>query len=103
VDLLIHEVCMVNEQALAANPGFQDIVAHHITASDAGRVFSQAKPKLAVFSHLVFLSDTNFPRPSVEALLEQTRKTYGGPLVVGQDLMAFEISDDVKQLPSVAR
>jgi ribonuclease Z len=38
------------------------------------------------------------PRPSVEALLEQTRKTYGGPLVVGEDLMTFEIGDDVKQL-----
>ena len=50
----------------------------------------------AVYSHLVFLSDTRFPRPTVPALIEQTRKTYEGPLQVGQDLMSFVIDDDVK-------
>jgi ribonuclease Z len=103
VDLLIHEVCMVNEQALASNQGFQAIVAHHVTPADAGAVFTAAKPKLAVYSHLVFLSDTKFPRPTVGALIEQTRKTYNGPLVVGQDLMAFSVGEEVKQLPSAAR
>src|SRR5436190_35325 len=57
VDLLIHEVCMVNEEALAANAGFQAIVSHHLTPLEAGAVFSAAKPKLAVYSHIVFLSD----------------------------------------------
>ena len=103
VDLLIHEVCMVGEEALAASAGFRAIVAHHLTPAEAGTVFTAAKPKLAVYSHIVFPSDTKFPPSTVEALLEQTRKTYAGPLVVGQDLMAFSVGEEVKQLPAVAR
>ncbi|MEO8808225.1 MAG: MBL fold metallo-hydrolase [Burkholderiaceae bacterium] len=96
VDLLIHEVATANDEAVAANPGFRAILAHHVTAAEAGAIFAIAKPKLAVYSHLVFLSDTRFPRPTVPALIEQTRKTYQGPLQVGQDLMSFVIDDDVK-------
>ena len=103
VDLLIHEVCMVNEEALAANAGFQAIVSHHLTPLEAGAVFTAAKPKLAVYSHIVFLSDAKFPRPTEEALMEQTRKSYAGPLVIGQDLMAFSVGDEVKQLPAAGR
>ena len=86
---------MVNEQALAANPGFQAIVAHHVTPGEAGEIFASVKPKLAVYSHLVFLSDAKFPRPTVDDLAQQTRKTYSGPLVVGKDLMSFTIGDSV--------
>ena len=98
-DLLIHEVATANDQALAANPGFKDIVAHHVTPAEAASIFNAVKPKLAVYSHLVFLSDTKFPRPTVEYLMEQTRKTYSGPLVVGQDLMSFTIGDEVSMRP----
>ena len=96
VDLLIHEVATGNDEAVAVNPGFRAILAHHVTPAEAGAIFEQAKPKLAVYSHLVFLSDTRFPRPTVPALVEQTRKVYAGPLQVGQDLMSFDIGDDIK-------
>lgn len=33
---------------------------------------------------------------SVGDLVEQTRKTYQGPLVVDQDLMPFTLGDDIK-------
>ena len=99
VDLLIHEVATANEAAMAANPGFQAIMAHHISPVDAGTVFSETKPKLAVYSHLVFLSDTRFPRPTVPYVVEQTRKTYSGPLEVGADLMSFVVGDDIKVIP----
>jgi hypothetical protein len=33
---------------------------------------------------------------SVEELIVETRKTYGGPLEVAEDLMQFEIGEDVK-------
>ena len=96
VDLLIHEVATGNDEAVAVNPGFRAILAHHVTPTEAGAIFEQAKPKLAVYSHLVFLSDTRFPRPTVPGLVEQTRKVYAGPLQVGQDLMSFDIGDDIK-------
>ena len=95
VDLLIHEVALVNEAALAANAGFRHIMAHHISPEEAASVFAAARPKLAVYSHLVFLSDARFPRPTIDMLIERTRKAYSGPFVVGQDLMAFTVGDQV--------
>lgn len=99
VDLLIHEVCTANENALKENKGFQAIVDHHVTPADAGRVFAATQPKLAVYSHLVFLSDTRYPRPTVDDVVQQTRKTYDGPLVVGSDLAVFSVGEQVRQLP----
>ena len=58
-------------------------------------VFSQAKPKMAVYSHIVHLSRGKFPEPTIEDVIAETRQTYSGPLVVGEDLMSFEIGDTV--------
>jgi ribonuclease Z len=55
VDLLIHEVCIARPELLS-NPFVQRVVDHHTSPREAGQVFSLAKPKLAVYSHLVFLS-----------------------------------------------
>jgi ribonuclease Z len=50
---------------------------------------------MAVYTHLVLLSDEKFPEPTLEEVIAETRQTYGGPLVVGEDLMSFEIGDTV--------
>lgn len=50
-----------------------------------------ARPKLAVDTHLVLLARPGVPAVTPDELIAQTRATYGGPLVVGEDLMAFEI------------
>jgi ribonuclease Z len=77
-------------------PSYRDIEAHHTSPEDAGRIFSEARPKLVVYSHIV--SATLPPTQEVpqEALILRTRKTYDGPLVIGEDLMSFAISDTVK-------
>ena len=91
VDLLIHEV--IDADAFRAkNPSmpaerFQSIVGHHTTADLAGTLFTQVKPKLAVYSHIV-------PGDAAD-LVPQTRKTYSGPLEVGEDLMSFEVGESV--------
>ena len=36
------------------------------------------------------------PPPSALPAIIRTRKTYGGPLVIGEDLMSFAISDIVE-------
>ena len=95
VDLLIHEVALVNEEALAANAGFRYIMAHHLSPEEAASVFEAARPKLAVYSHLVFLTDARFTKPTIDMLIERTRKQYSGPFVVGQDLMSFTVGDQV--------
>ena len=62
VDLLIHEVAIGNDDAVAANPGFRAILAHHVTPVEAGALFAIAKPKLAVYSHLVVSLETRGSR-----------------------------------------
>ncbi len=37
------------------------------------------------------LSNKDNPEPTIDEMVQETRKTYGGPLVVGTDLMSFDI------------
>jgi ribonuclease Z len=92
VDLLIHEVAAVKPELLK-DPQVQRVMAHHTSPQDAGKIFTQATPKLAVYTHLVLLNRPKIPAVTRKELIAQTRETYAGPLVVGEDLMAFEISD----------
>jgi ribonuclease Z len=93
-DLLIHEVAIVRPELLT-EPFIQRIMAHHTTAREAGTVFAQARPKLGVYTHLVFLASKTVPRATEEELIAETRLTYGGPLEVGEDLMSFDIGAEV--------
>ena len=64
----------------------------------------ETKPKLAAYTHLVFLASEAVPAPTIDDLVSETRQTYGGPLQVGEDLMQFEIGDGVtvRQCDAVA-
>jgi ribonuclease Z len=73
----------------------QRIIGHHTTPREAGRVFAQAKPKLAAYTHIVLIGSERIPPPTIEDVLAETRQTYSGPLAVGEDLMAFEIGETV--------
>jgi ribonuclease Z len=81
---------------LASEPYIQRIMAHHTTAREAGAIFERAKPKLAAFTHLVFLASERTPPASEDELIELTRQTYSGPLEVGEDLLSFEIGETVR-------
>ncbi len=98
VDLLIHEVCAARPEVNDAQA--QAVMAHHTSPQDAGTVFDRAKPKLAAFTHIVLIARPNIPAPKLEDVIAQTRETYAGPLVVGADLMSFDIGEsgiDVRQ------
>ncbi len=102
-DLLVHEVAMARPE-LMTEAHIQRIVAHHTTPREAGMVFAQTRPKLAAYTHLVFLASDKVPAPTTDDLVAETRSTYDGPLQVGEDLMQFEIGEDVKILqPGVRR
>jgi ribonuclease Z len=62
-------------------------------------VFSQAKPKMAVYAHIVLLSSEKIPEPTLDDVVAETRQTYAGPLTIGEDLMSFEIGDTVTVKP----
>ena len=94
-DLLIHEVAMIPKALLDKYPVYQAILAHHISPEDAGKLFAVAKPKLAVYSHIVLsgLPSEGIPFPTPAELLAATSTTYSGPVVVGSDLMQFKVDD----------
>ncbi|EHP42852.1 Ribonuclease Z [Cupriavidus basilensis OR16] len=92
-DLLVHEVFAVKPE-LMKNPAIQAIANHHVTPQEAGTVFTRAHPKLAAYTHLSVIGTPTVPSVTTDDIVSQTRETYGGPLVVGEDLMAFEIAAD---------
>jgi ribonuclease Z len=94
VDLLVHEVASARPE-LMKEPYAQRIIGHHTTAKEAGSVFSQTKPKLAAFTHIVQLGSERISPPTIDEIVAETRQTYDGPLVVGEDLMAFDIGETV--------
>ena len=93
-DLLVHEVAAA-QPALLKLPWTESVMAHHTTPREAGMVFDRTRPKLAVYTHIVRLSNPENPEPTIDEIIAETRQTYSGPLVVGEDLMSFEIGDRV--------
>ena len=102
-DLLVHEVAMVRPE-LMTEVYIQRIIGHHTMPYDCGRVFAQAKPKLAAFTHVVQLASLEVPPPTLDELTTEVRRAYNGPLEIGEDLMSFEIGETVivkRMLPRV--
>lgn len=97
VDVLVHEVIspdveLRRAQVVGAH-AVDRVISHHTGPDQAGTIFAAAKPRLAVYSHIV-------PSPTTaEDLIGPTRKTYGGPLVVGYDLMTIVIGVTIETFP----
>jgi len=47
------------------------VMAHHTGPQEAGKLFSQARPKPAVYTHLVFPADQKIPAASVDDMMAQ--------------------------------
>jgi ribonuclease Z len=93
-DLLVHEVASVRPE-LITEAYVQRIIGHHTTPRDAGHVFSQTRPKLAAYTHIVLLGSEHIPPPTIDDVIAETRQIYSGPLVAGEDLMTFDIGEMV--------
>jgi len=52
------------------------------------QVFTRIRPKLAVFNHILLYGDV-----TEKDLVALARKTYSGPLAVGEDLMSIEVGE----------
>lgn len=88
VDVIIHEV-------LALGPNFKakysaaaaSIGQKHTFPSDAGKLFAGIQPKLAVYSHIEWVYDKSDNDTNVISdITNETKETYSGPLLVGEDL-----------------
>jgi len=91
-DLLIHEVVAPEslKRAQYAEERSRTILNHHTTPEQAGKIFSMIKPKLAVYYHFVL------PNATEQDLVPPTRKTYSGPLELGEDLMVIEVGEKIE-------
>jgi ribonuclease Z len=92
VDLLVHAIAGSKPQLLQ-NIVIRRILDHHTLPPEAATVFNRTLPKLAVYTHLVLLDTPTVPAPTVEEIVAETRRTYSGPLQVGEDLMSFDVTD----------
>jgi ribonuclease Z len=91
-DVLVHEVLaadMLRGASSGNNEFMERVIAHHTTPEQAGEVFTRVQPKLAVYSHIIPIN------AKAEDIIPPTRKTYTGPLEVGEDLMVIDIGDEV--------
>lgn len=90
-DLIVHEVTAVSGNAAESAAQLRRISSNHTTPEQAGVVFARAKPKLAVYNHLLL-----FGGAKPEDLVAATRKNYSGPLAVGEDLMQLNVGDKIE-------
>jgi ribonuclease Z len=96
-DVVVHEVAAASEKSMQISPLINQILGFHTSPEDAGKVFEQIKPKLAIYSHIVLLTAApSLAPPSVEELITRTKKNFKGALEVGEDLLSVEIGDQVK-------
>ena len=98
-DLLVHEVAAVSgdpQKVLSRYPAYRAILDHHTDPQQAGALFAKARPKLAVYSHIVLPADPadGVPAATPDEIIAQTRLSYDGPLIVGADMMQFVVSDE---------
>jgi ribonuclease Z len=83
---------MIDQALMTTHPRLRNVMAHHTSPEDAGRIFSQAGVRLAAYSHFVIFHEGEGVDASADAEIERlTRTTYQGPLAFGHDLMSFSI------------
>jgi ribonuclease Z len=96
-DLIVHNVIAFSDR-LSRLPEMKGVLAKLTTPEQAAEVFERAKPKLAVYSHLVTKELQG--KKGEDLIIARTRAAgYNGPLLMGVDRMAFEITDSVKVIP----
>lgn len=91
VDLIVHEVTAASGAAAESPAQLKRIASNHSTPKQAGAVFARIKPKLAVYNHLLL-----FGGASADDLIPATRSRYSGPLIVGEDLMQFDVGENIE-------
>lgn len=90
VDVLVHEV-QVPSPGESAEAKLANIsLSVHTTPQQAGYIFSQTRPRMAVYSHIIP------PQTTGDELAEQTRPHYQGPLITAEDFMTLTIGDELK-------
>lgn len=100
VDLLVHQVGYAPQEAIEQNKVVARIIALHTQPDKVAEILKVAKPKMTVLSHIVVFGPKgpDLSAEGEEKMMEVLRQHYDGPVTLGQDLMAFEVGDEVTQI-----
>lgn len=90
-DVIVHEVAVAPKEQLESSKELQTIMSIHTSPEEAGKIFSQTQPKLAVYSHIVLLG--GYEEGDID-LVKETKATYSGDFVEGEDLMSIVIGEE---------
>jgi ribonuclease Z len=96
VDLIVHNVIAMSERLTQA-PEMKPVLGKLTSPEQGARVFMEAKPRLAVYSHIVKKELHGEHGDGV--IMERTRAAgYRGPLEMGHDRMVIEIGTALRVL-----
>lgn len=100
-DVIIANVAAGTAQ-LEASGAIEPILAKLLRPEQAARLFSQARPRLAVYSHIV---KKNLPGRAGDAvILRRTQRAgFNGRLLMGADGMKIEVGDRIEILAPPAK
>jgi ribonuclease Z len=96
-DVIVHNVIAFSDR-LSQMPEMKGVLAKLTTPEQAAEVFKRAKPKLAVYSHIV-TKELQGSKGEDQIIARTRAAGYDGPLVMGLDRMVLEITGDVKVVP----
>lgn len=86
-DILVHEAYVRPNAATAEGVHPWSIYDYHSSAGEAGETARKAHVKILVLTHLI-------PRNTPERyFLDEAKKTFGGKIIVGRDLMRIPVPD----------
>jgi ribonuclease Z len=87
-DLLVHEVFVHRAGPVSGTrtrQGAEGVASYHTLSSEVGRVAAEASAGCLALSHIVP------PDADRQRLIDDARSDYDGPIVVGEDLMRFDL------------
>ncbi len=87
-DLLVHEVFVHGTMEISgtrSQAGLEAVRSYHTLSSEVGKVAAAANAKTLALTHIVP------PNADRAALIADAKKDFAGPVVVGEDLMCFDL------------
>lgn len=97
VDVLVSNVVALSDAQARAGT-WKPVTDKLMLPEQAARIFSAARPRLAVYSHIV-KKDLEGERGDKIIVARTHQAGYAGPLLMGRDRMTIVIGDTVKVLP----
>lgn len=91
VDLLIHELAVIDPALLKANPKLRKIVEYHSSLDDVHKTIGLTNAKRTVLTHLLLIGTDE------EQLQSLIMSQFGGQVEIGHDLKVIKINENASQ------